>query len=69
MLAIDASEPHIKDPHGSMGGALPLTARVGFQQLAVREADGCVLLLSGFNAHLKARGIASLLELVLHDTM
>ena len=51
------------------GRMLPLTTRVGFQQLVIREADGRVLLSSGFNSHPKAGNLAALLERVLVDTM
>jgi hypothetical protein len=47
---------------------LPLTDLVGFHQLAV-DADGSIVLLSGFNATVKARSWAGFLERVLRDTV
>ena len=35
-------------------GHVPLTTTVGFQHIAVRESDGAVLMVSGFNEHVKA---------------
>lgn len=61
MRAQDAVEP--------VEGCLPLSTRVGFQQLLVREADGVVVLASGFNTHDKAPNLAALLERTLVDTM
>lgn len=61
MRAQDAAEP--------VEGCLPLSTRVGFQQLLVREADGVVVLASGFNTHDKAPNLAALLERTLVDTM
>lgn len=49
-------------------GLLPLTSLQGFKQLACR-ADGSILLLSGFNAHVKARSWALFLERLLLDTL
>ena len=42
---------------------------VGFQHLCVREKDGAVVLVSGFNEHVKARNLARLCERVLTDTL
>ena len=57
------------DPALRLARLLPLTDRVGFQQLACDCDDGRVLLLSGFNETCKARSWAAYLELVMHDTV
>lgn len=48
---------------------LPLSNKVGFQQLCLRECDGKVLLVSGFNSHVKAACLAGFLERLIHDTV
>jgi hypothetical protein len=49
-------------------GLLPLTTREGFQHVAV-AGHGAVVLVSGFNAHVKAPSWALFLERILHTTV
>eukprot|EP00962_Isochrysis_galbana_P008994 scaffold2501_cov113-Isochrysis_galbana.AAC.2 len=49
-------------------GLLPLTTREGFQHVAVSD-DGAVVLVSGFNAHVKAPSWAHFLERILRTTV
>ena len=62
MRAQDAAEP--------VEGCLPLSTESGLPAAArAREADGVVVLASGFNTHDKAPNLAALLERTLVDAM
>ena len=67
--AAEAEPTLASDVTNGHGGVLPLTNRVGFQQLAVRVEDGAICMCAGFDEHVKARNWPAFVERVLWDTV
>ena len=68
LLSLDELAAAAAEGGDADDGALPLSTRVGFQELAV-QTDGRVLMRAGFNTHVKAGDWAAFLELLLVDTV